>query len=209
MDEYIKKTIAAYNASPQKYAEKTQSLTPHPEIEEFLSDISKNGTILDAGCANGRDTQFFVDQGFKVVGIDLSEELIKIAKRTISDAEFRLMDLRKLEFSDNYFDGIWCNATLHHLNIEDSKKALNEFCRVLKPRGKLFISVKEGQGSEDLLETFSSDNSRFYMYQTIESLEGLLLGAKLNPIKTHVINEKEKFGKDTRDLNWVNSYSMK
>lgn len=208
MDDYISKTIKTYNNNPQKYANNSKDLVP-PEINEFISYIPKKGIVLDAGCAAGRDSRLFKDKGFSVIGVDLSEELLKMARKDNPQIEFFLMDFRKLIFPDNYFDGIWCNASLHHLNNNDAKKALNEFYRVLKPKGVFFVSVKEGSGSKEVLENLTSDTFRFYAYQTKSSLDKLLQEASFKSVKTYAINEKDQFRGNARNLSWVNSFSVK
>lgn len=208
-DDYLRKTIAAYDTSPEKYVKSTQKLVSLLEIKKFAKHLPPNGLILDAGCAFGRDTKILTAKGFKVVGVDLPEELLKRAKKFLPQVKFLLMDVRRLKFHDNYFDGIWCHATLLHLNKDDIRKSLREFYRVLKTKGILFVSFKEGEGSEEKLETFSSDYPRFFNYQTRESLVKLLNETGFRLLEIYIVNEKERFGKDKRDLNWVYSFSTK
>lgn len=209
MDDYVVKTIKAYDTDSQKYINSTKKLILHQEIETLTKGMPKSGLILDAGCGFGRDTKVFIDRGFKVIGIDLSEKLLEIAKINIPQAKFIKMDLRILDFPDNYFDAIWCNAALLHLSIEDIKKALDEFYRVLKHGGKLFVSFKKGEGSREFVETFSSNSSRFFTFLTKETLDNLLKNSKIEPINSYYVNEKERFGQDKRDLEWLYSFSQK
>lgn len=111
-------------------------------LEKFCSDTG-SGKILDAGCGTGRDTAFLSKKGFKAVGIDLSEEMLEIAKE--KPGEYKKMDIRDLEFQDNSFDGIVCNQSLIFLQKEEMKKAFEELKRVLKPEGVIFLGLKEGE----------------------------------------------------------------
>lgn len=80
-DEYITRTLNAYNADPKKYEDATEEMILHEEIEEFMSRIpNKELPILDAGCAFGRDTAIFAENGFKTEGIDMSERLLEERK---------------------------------------------------------------------------------------------------------------------------------
>lgn len=208
-NDYIQKTISAYNKNPQKYIDKTKEMIPYHAIDKMVKYLPHGSLLLDAGCAYGRDSAVFRDKGFKVVGIDLSEELLKKAKKFNPNIEFQKMDVRYLNFQENYFDGIWCNAVLLHLKDEDIKTALKEFYRVLKPGGILCLSFKEGEGSEEKLESFSSDNVRFFNYQTQKSVEEIVKSVGLTTLEIYLINEREIYGKDKRDLNWVHSFSKK
>lgn len=209
MDDYVAKTISAYNSDPEKYVNSTQDIIYFPEIEKFLQHIPKKGLILDAGCAFGRDTRVFASKGFKVTGIDLSEKLLEIARKLSPRIEYKQMDLRKLEFPDVTFDGIWCSASLLHLNPEDLKISLKGILRVLKNKGILYCSFKKGEGSKEVLESFSSNNSRFYTFLTGENLNKLLEETGFKVIETYEVNERERFGPTKRDLIWVHSFSKK
>ena len=54
------------------------------------------------------------------------------------------MDLRKLDFKDKSFDGIWCCASFIHLPKKYAENVLKEFNRILKEPGILFLGLKEG-----------------------------------------------------------------
>ncbi len=57
---------------------------------KFISYLQPGNILLDVGCAGGLKSEFFSSQGFKVVGIDLSDEMIKIAKERMSSNSFLL-----------------------------------------------------------------------------------------------------------------------
>ena len=113
----------------------------NPAIQQFLGDISGK-VILDAGCGNGYRVRRLSVSTKKVIGIDNSKELIKIAKRKgiPSTVSFKVADLTKaLPFKDGYFDIILSNMVLHYLpNIKPIAK---EFKRVLKQGGELVFSI--------------------------------------------------------------------
>ncbi len=208
--DYIDRTLRAYNASPQKYEAATQGMTPQAEVDEFVNALPNTELpVLDAGCAFGRDSALFTQRGLSAVGIDMSEKLLDRAKELYPQLAFKKMDIRKLDFDDESFRGVWCHATLLHLNDQDTKLALAELKRVLAPGGLLFISLKEGTGEEELVEKFSSNSSRYFNYQTLETTRALLEEAGFMIKRIYSINEREKFGPDKRDLNWVYCYAVK
>jgi len=102
--------------------------------------------ILDVGCGPGRDAKFFSDRGFEVVGIDLAEKFLRIARQIAPSATFVKMDMRSLGFSDASFAGLWACASLLHLPRSQAGPALREFHRVLELGGLLYVSVTEGEG---------------------------------------------------------------
>ena len=88
-----------------------------------------------------------------MTGIDISPKLIALAKRNVPRGLFVVADIRSLPFTTRTFDGICARASLLHLQRRDVPGALREFRRVLKRRGLLFIAVKEGRGSEVVVDT--------------------------------------------------------
>lgn len=98
-------------------------MTPAVEFRRICDEVGGGKSILDAGCAFGRDSAMFHGEGYKVVGIDMSDELLKKAFALSPDIDFKKMGIRDLKFSDNSFDGIRCHATLLHLTDEDILKA--------------------------------------------------------------------------------------
>ena len=102
-----------------------------------LRDYVKNGDrVLDLGCGNGRLYQLFSGLSITYVGLDQSEELIKIARSHVPEAEFVVHDMTELPFPDDSFDIIYCIAALQHIPKEELRlQTLREMKRVLCPGG--------------------------------------------------------------------------
>lgn len=208
MEDYIANTIQAYDDT-KTYENSTRLLIPKEEIDKFLSMIEPDSIVLDAGCAFGRDTEYIKSKGYKVQGIDLSRALIKRAKELNPDSNFSVQDVRKTNFNNAMFGGIWCNAVLLHLKDSDMNKALLEFNRILKPDGILAVSLKKGNGAKKFIEEFSSNKARFYNFKTKEVFRKNLEDTGFTERKSYYINEREQFGSGLRDLVWLYSFSEK
>lgn len=97
--------------------------------------------ILDAGCGSGPLTAALRDRGAIVTGIDLSAEMLTLARRRLGDGVvLEVADLRDpLPFADHAFDDVVASLVLHYL--EDWGPVLAEFRRVLRSGGRLIVSV--------------------------------------------------------------------
>ena len=107
-------------------------------VAELLSAVPV-GDALDAGCGTGRHAARLVALGHTVSGIDLTPEMLEIARANVPEASFEVADLRELPFPDSSFSVAVCGLALAHLPALDA--AIGELARVLKPGGRLIISV--------------------------------------------------------------------
>lgn len=160
------RTIDAYDSAADVYARSVGSLVMGPQIELFLSSL-RGIDVLDLGCGSGRDLSVFYDFGFSPVGVDLSSRLVGIASRVNPYVPVHKMDMLALDFPDSSFDGVWACASYVHLRKSDFPVALAETCRVLRPGGVLFASLKKGSGES----WHFSDRlgvSRFFAFYSLE-----------------------------------------
>ena len=101
-------------------------------------------TILDVGCGNARDIVPILDAKARIIGIDVSEEMIRqgkidLARAGFPDVELKVGDATQLKLSSESFDGVLCSEVIEH--IPDAAKAIREIHRVLKPGGRLVLST--------------------------------------------------------------------
>jgi demethylmenaquinone methyltransferase/2-methoxy-6-polyprenyl-1,4-benzoquinol methylase len=101
-----------------------------------LFKIKKNEKVLDLGCGDGLNIQALRESGIKnIIGLDISKELLAIARKENKGVKFVQATAEKLPFKANSFDIVLVDSVFHHfLKYEP---ALKEIKRVLKPGGKL------------------------------------------------------------------------
>jgi SAM-dependent methyltransferase len=169
-------TIATYDRVAGEFAARNFGITDlDGRCEAFARAIAgkvpaERFRILDAGCGPGRDSKWFHERGFQVIGVDLSAGMLAEARRRVPDVEFRQADLRQLDFPDGSFDGIWCCASLLHLPRADVPWVLASFRRLLD-HGYLYLAVKAGHGDEVEERVYGPGNSRHFTYFNRHELE--------------------------------------
>lgn len=103
----------------------------------------KGKNVLDAACGPGKYAEVLIDQGAEVTAFDLSPKMIENAKtRNPKHGTFFVHDLEKPfdSLPNETFDIVLCALAMHY--VENWDLTIREFYRVLKPTGKLIISVE-------------------------------------------------------------------
>lgn len=97
--------------------------------------------ILDIATGTGKQAFAFAKKGYDVIGVDLSEAMLKVAikKNKYKNAKFEIADATNLRFEDNSFDVSCISAALHDMPLSIREKVLKEMVRVTKPTGKIII----------------------------------------------------------------------
>ncbi len=135
-----------YDKKAKEWAERLRSgknlahtYLEKPAMYGKLPDL-KNKNILCIGCGSGEECEHILGLGAeKVVGIDLSKELIAIAKKSYPNVEFRAMDMRKIDFPKNSFDFAYSSLAMHYL--KDWAPTLKKIRAALRPDGTFLFST--------------------------------------------------------------------
>jgi len=99
-------------------------------------------TVLDVGCGSGVYLKEFMEKGYNVIGMDLSEAMLHKVRESLEHYDgWKLYqgDIEQIPLKDNEVDIIVCMGVLPYLLKDD--KAIEELFRVLKPNGYLLISA--------------------------------------------------------------------
>ncbi len=114
---------------------------PWSELDHLFDDLRAGDRVLDIGCGNGRSCERMVP-GVDYVGVDNSDRLIKIAKKSYPDRDFMVADALNLPFPDRDFDRVYAIGLIHHIPSERKRMdLLHEIRRVLKPGGTVALTV--------------------------------------------------------------------
>jgi SAM-dependent methyltransferase len=106
----------------------------------MLSNHLKPGmTVLEMGCGTGSFTRELARSGADVVAIDVSPELLEIARADCSapNVQYQIQNAYALSYSEGVFDSVVGSSVLHHLEIE---AAIRDIYRVLKPGGTIYFT---------------------------------------------------------------------
>jgi len=158
-------TINFYDKNAEAYAALTVKADMSRAYEKFLAYLPHGAKVLDAGCGSGRDSLFFMRQGYRVTMLDASAAMCRCAEKLTGQKALH-KTFAEINF-DKQFDGIWANASLLHVPEQELEKVLKILHRALKDDGVLYASWKYGEAER-------RDGERFYCDMTEEKLKKLL-----------------------------------
>lgn len=128
-------------------ADKEKWLNPSEDSIYLAKRWAEEGahSILDLGCGLGRHALYFAQKGFKVTAVDLSKEAVESSKalRKQSQVDFLCTraDMMQLPFSNDAFDRVFSYHVISHQDTEGVQRVVDEITRVLKPGGKVFLTL--------------------------------------------------------------------
>ena len=125
-------------------------------------EIFSGKKILDLSCGDGRHLIFLSTLGFKLFGTEISESIVRIVKEKLKKlnitADIRVGTNDHIPFEDNYFDFLLSWNVCYYMREENLNflSHVKEYSRVLKPSGKLILSIPKKtnfiyQDSEEIL----------------------------------------------------------
>jgi SAM-dependent methyltransferase len=151
-EEERRVTRETYEAIAAEYAERDNIVIPVSADtvaawEAFVSRVPDPKRILDLGSGAGRDARGLAERGCLVRGLDFSAAMVETAARLSPGISFVQADMEEgLPFPEGGFDGVWANASLHHVAKSALPKIFREAFRILAPAGIFFVRVYHGEG---------------------------------------------------------------
>ncbi len=165
------KTKDFYNNNAEKWTSKKVNSFHHEiPFRKFETLFKEGANILDIGCASGIHVPLFLGVGRKLryEGIDISEEMIRIAKSRYPQLDFSTDDVMDYK-SDKKYDGFWSAATLMHIHKEDHEKLFSKIKSLVVPGGFGYITVPSERPNPE-----SESDQRLFTLFSIEDFKNLI-----------------------------------
>lgn len=192
LSEINELTKQAYNLAAKKYHDLFKEEMNEKEydrniLDEFAGYFKHGDTIVDTGCGpSGHIGKYLFDKGLDVIGIDISEKCVENAINHNSKMKFKQMDFCKMEFTDNSFKGIISFYSIIHIPKKYVSQVFKEFKRILKPGGRLILTVKKGNDENFLNDLLGYKAKIYYSYFNENEIKSYLgsNGFKIISIET-------------------------
>lgn len=170
--------VDIFNRNAIGYQNKFMNVNLYSDTFDFFCEniLNKNAEILEVACGPGNITQYLLKKrpDFKILGSDLSLNMIELAKVNNPNAEFQVMDCRDIGMIDKKYDAIMCGFCLPYLSKEETIKLISDASQLLKSKGFLYISTMEDDYSKSGFKKGSTGEEIFMHYYQAEYLTDIL-----------------------------------
>ena len=182
---YIAKQVKGHVLSEKHFSE-TEG---YRKLSAYIRSKVPPGKVLDVGCNTGFESLLLEHEGKKVVGIDIGEEYVAVARSR--GIEAYQMDFHKLDFEPFSFDAIYWNNGIEHARFPI--KALLETFLVLKEGGKLIGCLPSDYRNPDYKGGEGWNSSLHYWSPTPQELRQYLSFAGFINVKIEEVDALKKF----------------
>ena len=164
-EKAVKKNVNDYFKNDEYWSKHIdKNLEEDLWIDEYKTYLTSKGKCLDLGCGIGQFSKKLMKYGYDVVSADISD--IALNKVKEFNKNIIKLDMRnKMPFSDNEFDLVFANLSIHYFSDEDTKKLLLEIKRILKDNGIFIGSVNGIQGLQVIGNEAKEIEEHFYEYK--------------------------------------------
>lgn len=172
VDRY-KETSETWNKIASQYQDQFMDLDLYNDTYDFFCNLisKEEPRLLEIGCGPGNITKYLLARrpDFQIFGIDISPNMIELAKKNNPTASFAIMDSRHISELESGYDGIVCGFCLPYLSQADGRIFIADCSDLLNENGNLYLSFVEGDPIKSDFQVISSgDRTYFYFYNLDE-----------------------------------------
>jgi ubiquinone/menaquinone biosynthesis C-methylase UbiE len=143
-------------------------------LDAFARRLAGMGMVVDMGCGPGQIAAFLASRDVEVQGVDLSPQMIEVARELHPGIEFQTGDMRALPFADESLAGLSAMYCIIHIPRDEVTTVLGELRRVLCPGGLLLMSFHVGSRIEHVTEFLEESVSMDFVFFERDEMEGYL-----------------------------------
>lgn len=171
MDRY-QETFNTWDKVADSYEERFMGLTLYDQSYDHFCNLLDvpSAKLLDVGCGPGNITKFILSKraDFEIIGIDISPNMLTLAKKNNPSASFSLLDCRNIDRLNTNFDGIISGFCLPYLSSNDCSKFFKDCYNLLNENGLLYISFVSGEKNNSGYQVRSNGDRIYFYYHELD-----------------------------------------
>jgi ubiquinone/menaquinone biosynthesis C-methylase UbiE len=186
-------TKNTYNNIAALYEEKFMDMTLYDATYDRFCELMHNAqaSILEIGCGPGNITKYLLTKSptYKILGIDVAEKMIDLARKNNPSVEFKVLDAQSISSLQTKFNGIIAGFCVPYLDSKETETFIQSSYQLLNDDGIIYISFVEGTLSE--YKTGSGGRVYFY-YHKLQDLEHVLTTNGFHSMETYKVQYPAK-----------------
>jgi len=184
-------TVSTFDKLANEYQAKYMDFDFYFDTYDTFCDLVKerNAKVFEIACGPGNIAKYLLKKraDYQIHGIDLSPNMVSLAKENNPGATFEIMDSRNIASVNKEFDGIICGFCTPYLSKADVKKLIKDMRAMLNIGGALYISTMEDEDNRSGFQTSSDGDQVYINYHQFEYFKENL---ELNNFK--IVNVQRK-----------------
>ena len=201
--DFLRDTRASYDAVAVGYAARFgHELTAKPLDRAMLSGFADlvraadPGPVADIGCGTGRVTAHLNDLGVQAFGIDLSPQMVAVARESYPGLRFEVGSMLALDLPDGALGGLLAWYSTIHVPAERLPEAFAEFRRVLAPGGVALLAFQVGDETRHVSQALGHEICLDLHHRRPDQVAELLGRAGLM-VRAQLVREPDEEGEFT------------
>jgi ubiquinone/menaquinone biosynthesis C-methylase UbiE len=201
MDHNQIDTIKSYDNSANEFMQKIGKLNNYDDTYDFITSLLKeNDNVLDLAYGPAQISEYIKNKiDVNITGVDLSKEMIEIAKENIPNGIFICDSI--INFKNNMeYNLIIIGFGIPYLNIEQVKECIKNNLVMLKDNGYIYVSFMNGNKHGFEKTSFGGKNKFYIYYHEQNEIINILENNGIEIIKKYELDYNEIDGKITKDI---------
>ncbi len=202
-------SVQRFDEFAEEYASRFENVSGYIEQLTFFTNQIKaeKPAILELACGPGNVTKFLKNRfpESRILGVDLAPKMIELARKSLPEVDFRVMDVRDISSIPDKFDAVMCSFCLPFLSKDDAAKLIADCSSLLNPGGVVYLSTMEGDQNRAGFEktSFSGDSEIYFNYHRQSDLQEAFEKSGFNVLKLDRQDYQEPDGSVTVDLIFI------
>lgn len=199
-----KQAVEIFDKYAMQYQEKFMNVDLYSEsLDLFCKHVNQlDAKILELACGPGNITKYLLGKrpDFKITGLDLSPNMIALAKSNNPEAEFLIMDCRTINTLHERYDAIVCGFCLPYLSKEETIQLIRDCSLLMHKKGIIYISTMEDDYNKSGYRKSSSGEELYLYYHQAEDLTDTLIDHGFRILYLQRKEYLDHRGEPTKDL---------
>ncbi len=194
--------VALFDKLAELYAQKYNDVSLYTEaLDYFCTLVAADATLLDVACGPGNITKYIAERlpTVSITGMDLADNMLRIAAENVPNAKFINMDARLIAKLQSRYSAVVCAFCFPYLSQEEVVQFVADATNVLQNDGVFYLSFIEGPYLQSGYEKSSTGEEVYMHYHEAKYMQDAFMQNGLEILQTYRMAYQTQYGKPCND----------